>query len=155
MKPGQGATGRATVGSFLPHTKLPAAPDGDDAALRSGGREATVVVRVHAATCRECQQYLADLATAEIDLVWWEGRVVILVPGPLDAASALRAASGPSFTVLSDAEDRVPLVDGAGVVVADRYGHVYFVAHAGEGHTFPAPRELEEWLKFLATQCPE
>ena len=150
-----GATGSVTVGSFLPHTKLPAAPDGDDVALRSGGREATVLVRVHAATCRDCQTYLADLATAGIDLAWWEGRMVVLVPGPLAGAAALRADLGPFFTVLSDPEDRAPLVEGAGLVVADRYGQVYYVGHWGEAHAFPAPREVEEWLKFLATQCPE
>jgi hypothetical protein len=123
--------------------------------LRSRGREATVLVRVHDATCRDCRRYLTELAAAGIDLVWWEGRVVIVVPGPLGSASALRASLGPSFTVLSDADDRAALVDGAGVVVADRYGQVFFVGEAGGAHAFPPPREVEEWLKFLATQCPE
>jgi hypothetical protein len=49
----------------------------------------------------------------------------------------------------------VSLVNGAGVVIADRYGQVYYVSEAGENHAFPTPRELEEWLKFLATECPE
>ena len=87
--------------------------------------------------------------------MWWEGRVVVVVPDSLVSASALRVDLGPSLTVLSDTNGRAALVDGAGVVVADRYGQIYYVSQAGEGHGFPAPRELEEWLKFLATQCPE
>jgi hypothetical protein len=147
--------GAIRVGSFLPYAELPAAPEGVSTALRSRGREATVLVRVHDATCRECRRYLTDLAAAGIDLVWWEGRVVVVVPGPLGSASALQGDLGASFTVLSDADDRAALVDGAGVVVADRYGQAFFVGQAGQGHAFPPPRELEEWLKFLATQCPE
>lgn len=29
------------------------------------------------------------------------------------------------------------------------------VSEAGTTHLLPAPREVEEWLKFLGTQCPE
>ncbi|HJU65394.1 MAG TPA: hypothetical protein VJ596_06935 [Gemmatimonadaceae bacterium] len=80
---------------------------------------------------------------------------MILVPGPLDQASALRTELELPFLVLSDADDRIPLGDDATLVVADRYGHVYFVQQAGLGHELPPPQEVEEWLKFLATQCPE
>jgi hypothetical protein len=150
-----GARPTTRVGSFLPHIELPAAPDGAATPLRSAGREAVVLVRVHAATCRDCRRYLADLATSGIDLAWWEGRVVVLVPGPLSAASALRADLELPFVVVGDVDDRAPLVNGAGVIIADRYGQVYYVGVAGFGHEFPAPLALEEWLKFLATQCPE
>jgi hypothetical protein len=143
------------VGSFLPDIELPGAPHGTATPLRRGGRAATVVVRVHDATCRDCRRYLADLAASKIDLAWWEGRVVVVVPGPLEDASGLRGDVGSSFTVLGDAHDRARLVDGAGVIVADRYGHIYDVADAGDGHALPSPKELEEWLRFLAMQCPE
>jgi hypothetical protein len=144
-----------TVGSFLPYLVLPSAPAGLGVSLRRRGREATVLVQVHAATCPDCRRYLTELAAAAVDLAAWDGRVVVLVPGPLDAASALLAQLPVPFVVLSDADGRSPLAHGTAVVVADRYGHVYFVSEAGDGHALPAPRELEEWLKFLATQCPE
>lgn len=44
--------------------------------------------------------------------------------------------------------------DSPYVVVADRYGHVFYAVEAS-GHQFPAPRELEEWVKYLGTLCPE
>ena len=143
------------VGSLLPLIELPTAPDGSQTALRSGDRRATVLVRVHAADCSGCRRYLAALGTSGIDLGWWEGRVIVVVPGPLAEASMLRSAVAAWFTVLSDVDDRALALDDAGVVIADRYGQVYHVGIAGAAHDFPAPEELEEWLKFLATQCPE
>jgi hypothetical protein len=41
------------------------------------------------------------------------------------------------------------------VVVADRYGQIFYVTDAGDGHRFPDAREMEEWLKYLGTLCPE
>jgi len=151
VRPGQ----HLTVGAFLPYWELPAAP-GRSVALRPRGREATVVMRVHSAACAECRRYLAEVATAASDLAAWDGRVIPLVPGPLGEAEALRGALALPFAVASEALDQAPLVDGVGVIIADRYGQVYDVLEARTGHdVLPAPRELEEWLRFLATQCPE
>ncbi|HJR64057.1 MAG TPA: redoxin domain-containing protein [Gemmatimonadaceae bacterium] len=144
-----------TVASFLPYLELPSAPDGLGVSLRRRGREATVLVQVHGPTCPDCRRYLSELATAAGDLASWDGRVVAIVPGSLDEASAVRAELRLPFAVLSDAVGRSPLADGTAVVVADRYGHVYFVTETGAGHALPTPRELEEWLTYLATQCPE
>jgi hypothetical protein len=41
------------------------------------------------------------------------------------------------------------------VIVADRFGHIFHVEEGGQVHRLPEPRELEAWLRFLATQCPE
>jgi hypothetical protein len=41
------------------------------------------------------------------------------------------------------------------VIVADRYDQIFHIDDAGDGHALPAARELEEWLTFLAIQCPE
>jgi hypothetical protein len=41
-------------------------------------------------------------------------------------------------------------------VVADRFGEIYHVwEHGNGGAGRPGPRQLEEWLQFLALQCPE
>lgn len=37
------------------------------------------------------------------------------------------------------------------VVIVDRYGQVWFESET----ELPDAREIEEWTKFLATQCPE
>jgi hypothetical protein len=41
------------------------------------------------------------------------------------------------------------------VIVADRFGHIYHVEDGGPAHALSEPRELEEWLRFIGTQCPE
>ena len=146
-----------TVADFLPYLDLPA-PGGGTVALRHGGRHATALVVVHHAACEGCRRYVAQVAAAADDLAAWDGRVVVLVPGRLAEAAALDSGVEPARAVKVapiDASHAAALVEGAGVVIADRYGHVYDVTSAGEGHALPAPRELEEWLKFLATQCPE
>jgi hypothetical protein len=146
-----------TVADFLPYLELPS-PGGGRVALRHGGRHATAVVVVHDATCDACRRYVAQVGAAADDLAAWDGRVVVLVPGSLGDAAAFTSALelAPAVKVVAtDADDAAALVEGAGVLIADRYGHVYDVTTAGNGHALPAPRELEEWLKFLATQCPE
>jgi hypothetical protein len=145
-----------TVGAFLPYLELAAAPGGRSVALRPRGRQATVAVRVHSAACPECRRYLSAVAGAASDLAAWDGRVVVLLPGALGDAETMRRELALPFPVASEALDQAPLIDGAGVVIADRYGQIYHVADAGTGHeVLLPPRELEEWLKFLATQCPE
>jgi hypothetical protein len=52
---------------------------------------------------------------------------------------------------------RVPDAVGGppAVIIADRFGHIYHVEAGGQAHAFSEPRELEEWLRFIGTQCPE
>lgn len=41
------------------------------------------------------------------------------------------------------------------LVVADRWGVVYDVVSSADESELPSADEIEEWFKFLATQCPE
>jgi hypothetical protein len=43
----------------------------------------------------------------------------------------------------------------AAVIAADRFGQVFYARDAEPEHSFPTPRELQEWLKYLGTLCPE
>ena len=38
---------------------------------------------------------------------------------------------------------------------AREWGEVFFVADAGLGHDLPGSGEMEDWIRFLAIQCPE
>ncbi len=143
-------------GAFLPYLSLAAAPDGHAVQLRSSGRHATTVVRIHSANCESCRRYLAELARGIDDFTWWGGRIIVLIPGSFAEALALERELNLPFIVASEPDELPALIDDdAGMVIADRYGHVYFVGNAGEGHAFPPPAEIEEWFKFLGTQCPE
>ena len=94
------------------------------------------------------------LVRAAPDFADWGGRVVVIVPGSVADATDLRAALSLPFTVVSETPG-THLLDRAGVIIADRFGQIFAVDDAGTEHALPPPREVEEWLKFIGTQCPE
>jgi hypothetical protein len=96
-------------------------------------RHALVLAALHGAECAECEAYAARLSEAGPELEQWDARVV-LARGEAALTAVVREAPR--------------------VVVADRFGDVYHVA-GGTSHQLTEPRELEEWLRFIATQCPE
>lgn len=51
--------------------------------------------------------------------------------------------------------DRVSGLPSPGVVVADRWGEIQYVARAAGVGTLPSPQELIEWLQYVQSQCPE
>jgi len=94
----------------------------------------------------------------------WQRKNLLLVSLPIDDPTAAAYA-----TAMSLIEPRVPEYDSAaiitttqiegmpspGVVVADRWGEVYYVQAADRASELPAPDELLEWLRFVQIQCPE
>lgn len=68
------------------------------------------------------------------------------------AAGELPVASEPD----GDLSGRVGLAEGsAGLLIADRYGQLYARWDARDPGGLPSPPAVEEWTRFLATQCPE
>ncbi len=61
----------------------------------------------------------------------------------------------PLGKLLSDERGVIAEAACASVFLADRYGHIYDVVHAGAFHTLLSADELAEWLKYLGTLCPE
>jgi hypothetical protein len=94
----------------------------------------------------------------------WQRRNLLLVslPGD-DPGAAAYAESIGRFEPAVAAHDAVLIVtmtriDGVpspGVVVADRWGEVYYVQGAEHASDLPAPDELLAWLQFVQYQCPE
>ena len=143
------------VSGFVPNVSLPTAAKGTPIPLRSRRHAATILVRVHSADCRACQEYLNELAHALEDLAVWGGRVLVLVTGDKNEAMRFETENELPFAVLLDPEGRAIPLTGAGVVIADRFGQIYHIADAGQGHELPDAAALEEWCRFLDTQCPE
>lgn len=145
----------ARVGGRIGPLDLPV-PDGPPVRLRRGGRSATVLIRVPRDASPEVRAWLAEVDGARASLAQWDGRVVVVVAGGVDDARKLAAATGillpvtahPSGAPPTDAED-------VAIVVIDRWGEVYHVIRAATAHDLPSPHGLEEWFRFLGTQCPE
>lgn len=137
----------------LPDLALASADGGAPRRVRPGGRLAPVLVLVHPGGCAGCAEFVAALEEAAADLEAWDGRVLAITPDPPRPGRAETA-----FPWLSDPEGRLAGTLGLAppaVVVADQWGELHLASEAGEGHDFPAVSELEEWLQYLAVQCPE
>lgn len=143
------------VGDRLPDLRLPRSDGATVRPLRGPHRDAVVVVALHDVGCDACRDYLRALAGAGSRFRVWDGSVnAVAVSGD----ETLQAELGSAVQLLVDADrkllGRVEATGGPVTLVADRYGQVFHI-HDGEQHNGMEPRELEEWLKYLATQCPE
>jgi hypothetical protein len=94
----------------------------------------------------------------------WQRKHLLLVSLPNDDLTS--AAYAQTLTVLEpdltphDAAlivttTRIEGVPSPGVVVADRWGEVYYVQGAERASGLPTPDELMEWLRFVRNECPE
>jgi hypothetical protein len=72
--------------------------------------------------------YFDELESHTDDFAAWDGRLVVAEP---DGEATHR------------------------LLIVDRYGQVYAVHDAADVEALPAPHDLEEWFRFLATACPE
>lgn len=140
----------------LPEMSLPTAPGGEPVRLRTGRRRAPVLVLTHGGACPACARYVAALAARNDEIAEWDGRVLVVHPGPPDDAAAFSRPDG--FPVLVDADGRLSSALGARaptIVVADQWGEIHEQHDAGEAHDFLQADEVVEWARFLAVQCPE
>lgn len=94
----------------------------------------------------------------------WQHENLVLVVLPEEPTAAARAYEAALHARWSDltahdtavivTRDAVAGVPRPGVVVADRWGEIHFVA-ADPVERLPTPDALVEWLRFIQVQCPE
>jgi hypothetical protein len=130
---------------MVPDLQLPAS-GGATVPLRSARGETTVIFWRHPFKCPDCDRYLATIADTADEFGVWEARLLVL------ASAAVNRGPIPFGTV---AENGMLALEGAGLLVADRYGQIFYVLQTDAKHELPSPRELTEWLKYLGTLCPE
>jgi hypothetical protein len=154
------------VGGRIPDVVLPRAgtgPDGDLVPARGRAREGVALLFPDRSD--GWPDYLRRLADVAPDLADWDGRVIAVAPAPESAWADLAGELAAHIWIVHDPDGRLrpapdrttPAATIPVAAIVDRYGEIYHVwprdhEHAGRG---PAPRELEEWLRFLALQCPE
>ena len=150
----------ARVRLTQPHRRLPdlalATPSGAPRRLRSGGRRSPVLVLVHPGGCAACAELVQRLHASSAVLLEWDGDVLVVTPDLSDGEDD--PSSTAPFPILLDPEQRLASSLGVtppAVVIADQWGEVHEVTEAGDGHRFPGMAEVESWLRYLATLCPE
>ena len=94
----------------------------------------------------------------------WQRRNLLLVSLPNDDPTGAEYATTlgvlePDLAAYDAAliitTTRIEGVPSPGVVVADRWGEVYYVQEADRASSLPAPDELIDWLRFVRNECPE
>lgn len=155
-------------GDRLPAASLPSATTGRPVPLREPAAGSVAILALPAEPER-----FADYARAFVlprpGYHYWAGRPIVLIPGSPEAAARAAAALGlpgededPSGgrRVLVDVDGalrrrwRIPAADAA-VIIADRWGEVYAAMTGSDPGELPGPDAVDEWLRFLSTQCPE
>ena len=146
-------------GQRLPRLTLPAAPDGRMISLHDPARGAPVIVVLK--SDGDGVAGLQRLARAAERLELWAGRPLAIVAASLEEATELVGrAGGVPFPVLADVDGtarrrlNVPS-DRSALIIADRWGVVYDSVLAESGAELPDEDEVVEWVRYLATQCPE
>jgi hypothetical protein len=94
----------------------------------------------------------------------WQRRNLLLVAAPDgDPTAATYIRSLDELAPALDACDaalvitatRIAGIPSPAVVVADRWGEVYFVTDAGRAADLPPAGELLDWLRHVRNECPE
>lgn len=150
--------GALGVGDRLPPLSLPRARDGVQVAWRAPARGSLVVV--FPADVVNGESYLGGLAAEESELRVWDGRLLVVLPAGVEPSAVVPIDASDALTILidtdGDARRRCGVAEGeAAVFIADRWGQIYRVVRAAKDDGLPPPREIRDWLRFLATQCPE
>lgn len=118
-----------------------------------------VVFVAHSSDCPGCLSYAADLVAQADEFGWWGGRSTVVLPAA--DASGAELAGRLTLKCVADIEGsgrrRWHLgASDAAVIVADRWGQVYLVADAGDGHDLPDPAsDVMRVLTRIGIQCPE
>lgn len=152
-----------TVKPLQPGSKLGTLTDADGrvAWRPQYTRNQVVLAVLHDGTCEPCTQYRHDLIAARPDFAVWDGRLIVAEDTRAERATRAEphARGARGVHDAPDARGAVTVPDTFGgaprVIVADRFGDVYHVHDGGPAHELPEPLALEEWLRFIATQCPE
>lgn len=148
------------VGDRLPPLHSRVLPDGGAVAWRAPAQGALVVVFLGSPAGEGAQTYLRELAAEAPEFRIWNGRLLVVLPPGGEGASGVPQSVSLPFPVAVDPEGEARRQCGVAereyaIIVADRWGQVYHVARGASTDALPGPAEIQSWLRFLATQCPE
>jgi hypothetical protein len=145
-------------GARLPGLRLARLGSDERVEVRGDRRNPSMIFFAHSAECAGCRAYVRELIGRKDAFAIWGGRLIVILSEAPAGGDAYPSTDDFPVYLLLDGERALAGacgVEGAGVLVADAWGEVHFTARGGDGHDLPSGEEVEEWLKFLAIQCPE
>jgi hypothetical protein len=109
-----------------------------------------VLLLLRAAHLNDGRSYIAALESSRAEIRDWYADVLLVREDSRVPTTLLTAqADSGQWDALG-----VPAGESA-LIIADRWGEVYVARHSTSVSDFPAASEIEQWVRFLATQCPE
>ena len=95
--------------------------------------------------------------------IWQRKNLVLVITSESDPTSAAYAetiiAAAPRLasvdTVVIVTRDAIAGIQSPAVVIADRWGEIYYVTHTARAADLPSPDDILEWLEYVQNQCPE
>src|SRR5262245_48032018 len=136
-------------GARLPPMQIETA-DGRVESLDAPERGSPALLFVRAEAQEVARSYLESWERALPDLMSWYGRPLLVTE------------SAPPDThipwVIARAQDWTHLgieAHANALIIADRWSMVYFAQQTMTFTDLPGATEVEQWLRYLATQCPE
>ena len=134
-------------------TRIPAfAVNGPNGALplRAPEQGSRVLLLVRDDAHESARPYISALEERLPELrEWYASALVLTEDASADSALPTARAEPDVWTALG-----IPAGDSA-LIIADRWGDVYFSQRTREFTDLPATDRIEEWIRFLAMQCPE
>jgi hypothetical protein len=105
----------------------------------------------------------ADGSVVRYENLWQQKNLLLVILSDDDPTADAYAASLKGIESTLDADDAILVVTktrlteiaSTGVVVADRWGEVYYVQESERAAQLPAVDELIDWLRFVRNECPE
>jgi hypothetical protein len=143
------ATSLIQPGQRLPMLRL---MDGTGEPIRLDAPElgSPALLMVRAVHRARAQPAIAEWEHRLPDFHAWDGRPILVHEGP-HMESAL-----PSALARPEDWDALGIEPAnSALIIADRWGVVYAARQAAHFAELPNAEYAEEWLRFLATQCPE
>ncbi len=148
-----------TVGALLPDVTLTSVAGQPVRISDYRGRYALVLLLLGESRDAALFERLLALADRYAEIRQEGAEVLAIVPGPREAAEAIARAHPFPFPILADADKRAhhryEAVERGTLLIADRYGEIYYVGVAAEGHSLPSVEEILSWIRFTEAQCPE
>lgn len=143
-------------GNLVPAFELPRAGGGSVRLRAYRGRRSLALHFLHGADCAECRAWVETILPCYGDYALADAEPLVLAPGPLAGAEALRSELALPFPVLADIEGKVFRrygVTGAALLITDRFGSPAVWQPTGSGHALPGQAAILQELTYLSHTC--
>lgn len=147
----------------LPYFKLPDADGREISSWDFRQRCPLVVAVVHGLDCRDCTKWLQETRALDARLQQIKGKLLLVVPAPVEKLAPLPRQYGDATKLLADADNhyrgKLAQAEVVGtnpvVLIVDRYGDIAEVFEVDAAHAFPSSQQILSALEFVEHQCPE